>query len=317
MDSFEAANQFSQILKTLTPSIQNLTRAAHFALKNSSKEDYLFPIILDILQDDKIELNNKSTIFQFIDILISESFSSQFKSGDDYHYPYIQNIKINLPTIIKLVVPNNDQENTYYSNLYNCYNCLVSISKYFKIDSEKYIQKFNSNQLSTQDQLNIKNNLEFTPDDIDITSPSEDPLVVAWKILLQIKHQSQYNRARLLLNSSPVVDPISSENDLFNIREKSSTTTTTTTTPNNNILSKRQILSRMEDDREAHKRSKEILWLVNRDSAGSKNYPTEEEFLDHYWNKFHRLEGRDKRDFLDSLQDINNLVRQSYKDPQF
>ncbi|EGW32706.1 CTD kinase-I gamma subunit [Spathaspora passalidarum NRRL Y-27907] len=296
MDSFEAATQLSQILRNLTPSIQNLNRAARFALVNSDKEDYLLPTILDIINDSKMVLNTKSTIFQFIDVLISESF--QYSLQNKYSYPYIQGLKSALPEIIQQVLP---QANN--SNLYNTYVCLRNISKHFKIDCSEYIDKFQCNLLTEEDISKIEGNKEFIPEKYE---PSGDPLVTAWKILLEKKRQSQFERARLLKHSNPL-DEIVDEDEMFNIRVKSD--------KSNNLLSKRQILSRMEDDREAHKRSKENLWVVNRDKNSS--FITEQEFLDNYWNKYHQLNKSDHEEFLNSLSGLNKLVADSYKDKQF
>ncbi|RLV91471.1 hypothetical protein JA1_003831 [Spathaspora sp. JA1] len=298
MDSFEAATQFSQILRNLTPSIQNLNRAARFALANSDKEDYLFPTILDIINDPKLGLNTKSTIFQLIDVLISDSF--QYSLQDKYSYPYIQSLKGALPEIILQVLP---QANN--SNLYNTYVCLCNISKHFKIDCREYIEKFQCNLLSDEDITKIESNQDFESNGNDEDDKS-DPLISAWKILLEKKRQSQFERARLLKHSNSI-DEIVDEDKMFNIRVKSD--------KSNTLLSKRQILSRMEDDREAHKRSKENLWVVNRDK--NSNYITEQEFLDHYWNKYHQLSKSDHEEFLNSLSELNKLVADSYKDKQF
>ena len=146
----------------------------------------------------------------------------------------------------------------------------------------------------------IKRNEEFTKSDIN----DDEPLVRAWKILLQCKHECQFERAKLLEHSE-YIDDIVDEDLLFSIREKSN--------PSTILLSKRQILVRMEDDREAHKRSKENFWVVNRDKEKG-NHITEDEFVSHYWNKFQPLNDQENKEFLNSLQELNVIVENSYKD---
>ncbi|KAK6204264.1 CTD kinase-I gamma subunit [Scheffersomyces amazonensis] len=300
MDAFEAATQFSQILRNLTPSIQNLTKAAHFALRNYESEDYLFPTIIDVLEDRNIELNTKSNIFQFIEILVSESF--YFSKQSKYNYPYITNLKSSLPNILYRVLPNSNN-----ANIHNVYNSLTKISKYFKIDCINYINKFNSDLLTNEDISDIDRDIEFPDIDLDdIKSSTSDPLLAAWEFLIQKKHQSQYERLRLLKHKQSISGNVN-EDDLFSIKEKSNKSTI--------LLSKKQILSRMEDDRESHKRSKESLWVVNRPKDA--NWAGEDEFYNLYWNKYETLNAEEDKALLDSLNEMNKIVAASFKDSQF
>lgn len=288
MDSFDAANQLLQMLRNLSPQLQHLSKAAYFALKNSDKEDYLLPTILDVINDRQLPTSIKANILQFIDLLIIESLSL-----DKHRQAYVQGLKDNLPLIITEVTYNK-------SNLYSTYLSLINISQHFKMDCRGFVSQFDSNLLTDKDIDRIKKNEEFTKPDIN----DDDPLVRSWKILLQCKQEFQFERAKLLEHSE-YVDDIVDEGLLFNIREKSNPSTT--------LLSKRHILVRMEDDREAHKRSKENFWVVNRDKDKG-NYITEDEFVDHYWNKFQPLTDQENKEFLNSLQELNGIVENSYKD---
>lgn len=288
MDSFDAANQLLQMLRSLSPQLQHLSKAVYFALKNSDKEDYLLPTILDVINDKQLPTSIKANILQFVDLLINESLSL-----DKYKQAYVQGLKDNLPLIITQVTDNK-------SNLYSTYLSLFNISQHFKMDCHGFVSQFDSNMLTDKDIDLIKRNEEFTKSDIN----DDEPLVRAWKILLQCKHECQFERAKLLEHSE-YIDDIVDEDLLFSIREKSN--------PSTILLSKRQILVRMEDDREAHKRSKENFWVVNRDKEKG-NHITEDEFVNHYWNKFQPLNDQENKEFLNSLQELNVIVENSYKD---
>lgn len=299
MDSFEAATQFALILRGLTPSIQLLVKAAHFALKNSESEDYLFSSIISTLSDSSIELNTKSTIFQFIEILINESV--HFKSTSP-NKPYLSILKSSLPKILSLVLPS-----TNNSNLYNVFLSLKNISRLLGEDCTQYISKYNSNLLTSQDLIDIGNNLEFQSN----SEPERgDPIATAWLFLLDKKRQSQYERMRLLKNSKildAAPEDTIDENQIFNLKEKDHKKL--------NLLTKKQILMRMEDDREAHKRSKENLWVVSRPK--SSKFVSEEEFAEHYWTTSTGLSKLENDTLMDSLDELNKYVNASFKDPQF
>lgn len=301
MDSFEASTQFSQILRNLNPSLPSLTKAAHFALKNSESEDYLFPSIMNILDDPNTELNTKSTIFQFIELLIRESFNASQQPKPVYNFPYVQSLKAALPGILLKILPNSNN-----SNSFNVYNSLKNISQTFKFDSSDYISQYNSNLLNEEDLENIESNIPFPSVDIEDQPDSSDSIVNCWSLLIQKKKQSQYERQRMLKHS-PVINERVDENQLFELKDKND--------KNNELLSKRQVILRMEDDRETHKKSKETLWVVNRPKES--NVITEDEFLMHYWNKLKGMNEEEEKAFSDTLEELNKMVADSYKDKQF
>ncbi|KAI5952272.1 hypothetical protein KGF54_003138 [Candida jiufengensis] len=277
MDDFEVANQFTTILKNLTPQIQSLTKASYFALKNADKEDYIIPSIITVLEDSKLDLNTKSFIFQFIELLIMESCNTSKLGG-----AYVHSLKSILPRIVELICPLNN-----LSNLSNTYNGLCNISKHYKIDCSNCKEKFNG---------------ELINEDI-IINENEDSLISAWKILLQRKQESQ--KDRLELEQQPSTEENVEEQQLFNIRKK---------TDSNQYLTKKQIITRMEDERETHKRLKENNWCVDRDK--NSKFITEDEFLNYYWNTKYELKGKEKKEFLNNLQELNDMVLLSYKDKQ-
>ncbi|CAH6723910.1 hypothetical protein CLIB1444_23S00210 [[Candida] jaroonii] len=300
MDSFEANTQFNQLLRSINPSVQSLKKTAHFAIKNWENEDYLFPSILDILNDIHVELNTKSTIFQLIDVLINESFTISAHKDSAYSYPYINNLKSALPQILLKVLPGH---NNY--NLYNVFNSLRNISKTLKIDTSEYEQQWNlsSEMLSKEEMENIDLNLPYPEVVLDDAS-SNDPVVQAWELLIKKRKQSFYDRLRLLKHQPPKTEDLS-EDEMFYVNTKERA---------HNQLTKKQILLRMEDDRETHKRSKESLWVVERpkNSVGV----TEEEFMGFYWNKFDKLSKEDEKALFETLEGYNEVVAGSYKDVQ-
>lgn len=310
MDPFEATTQFGQMLRSLTPAMPNLTKAAHFALKYMESEDYLFPSLLEIIKDPTIEINTKLNIFQFIEVLLAESYYYSMNPKFNYNYPYVANLKINLPIILLEVLPNSN-----LANLYNAYTSLVNISKTFKFDCQKWQAEYNKNQdlLTNEDLENISENLPFPPITVEDEQTQEieqdeinGPLILCWKLLIKKKKQSQYERQILLNYSNIVEDEDVDEQTMFNLKDKNDTSIN---------LSKKQIIVRMEDDRETHKRSKENLWVVERPKEPA--YITEDEFLHYYWNKFQKLDDEQNKVLLDSLEDLNKMVGSSYKDRQF
>lgn len=306
MDAFENSAKLSLMLRGLTPLVQNLTKTAHFALKNSDGEDYLFQSIIDTLDDKTVELQTKSTIFQFIEVLINESFYISEQPKSHYNYPYVHNIKNSLPLIIIKVLPDSDT-----ASIYNIFNSLKNLSKIFKFDFVDYETKYNSisDEFSEEDLANVEENIPFPKVTIEDDEDNVDPLITTWNLLIKKKKQSQYERLRLLKHGE-VIDKAVEEKDMFSIRVSK---------PDQAIekhsLSKRQILARMEDDRETHKRSKEGLWIVNR--AKDAAAVTEDEFLVYYWNKIIVNNDNEDKALLDSFEELNKLIVGSYKDKQF
>lgn len=308
MDSFETSTQFAQMLRTLAPQMQSLLRAAHFALKNSESEDILYFGIMDLLDDPKVELNTKSTVFQFIDVLIHESFYISQQPNSHYNYPYVHNLKKALPRILLKVLPVSNN-----ANLFNIYNSLRNISESLGVHFVDYEKQYKSvdDLLSKEELESISMNIPFPEVRLDeIDSEAKDPVSQAWEILLRKRKQSHYERLRLLQNE-PYRDGPVAEDEMFAIRP--SRANDPTKKVNEQMLSKKQILARMEDDRETHKKSKETLWLVNRPNGST--VVQEDEFLNYYWNGLDKLS--QNSDYIASFEDMNRLAAASYKDKQF
>lgn len=309
MDSFETSSQFVQILRNLAPNMQSLLRAAHFALKNSESEDYLFYAIMDVLDDPKVDLNTKSTIFQFIDALIHESFFISNQANSHYNFPYVHNLKTALPKIILKVLPS-----TNNANLYNIYNNMINISESLNINYTEYKEQYRSVGLllPPEEQENVDQNIPYPEvklDDVD--AEDKDPAIKAWEILLRKRKQSQYERLRLLKHGPVHEEPVT-EDEMFAIRPSKGDLSKK---GNEFMLTKKQILARMEDDRETHKKLKETLWVVNRPSG--TNAVTEDEFANYYWNRVEKISDKQNQEFFTAFDELNTLAAASYKDKQF
>lgn len=310
MDSFETNSQFVQMLRTLVPQMQSLLRAAHFALKHSESEDYLYYAIMDILNDPKVELNAKSTLFQFIDVLIHESFYISQQANSNYNYPYVHNLKNSLPKIMLKVLPS-----TNNANLFNIFNNLKNISELLNVNYGEYEKLYKDVQalLSSDELENVELNIPYPEIKLEeIEVDSKDPVIISWEILLRKRKQSQYERKRQLKHA-PYVDKEITEEEMFSIRPSRSGDPTRKV--NEQMLSKKQIIARMEDDRETHKKSKETLWVVNRPSG--TNAVTEDEFLNYYWNRIDKMTSKGNDDLLGAFDELNKLAAASYKDKQF
>ncbi|RKP30651.1 hypothetical protein METBISCDRAFT_15806 [Metschnikowia bicuspidata] len=310
MDSFETSSQFRQILRSLLPQTPIISKAVHFALRNCSSEDYLYYSIIETLEDATVELNTKTTIFQFIDVVIRESFFISQQVNCTYNFPYVHNLKTALPRILDKLLPlaNNINLHCIYTNLKN-------ISDTLNVNYLEYNEQYNGvvSLLSSEDMENITLNIPFPKTSIEtLNFLSKDPVIQAWEILLHKRKESHYERVRLLRND-PLNEGIITEDEMFAVRgtkpvdsiEKSS----------EELFTKKQIIARMEDEREAQKRSRETLWVVNRPSGS--NFVTEEEFLNYYWKRIEEVTADQKVDFLAALNELNNLANMSYKDNQF
>lgn len=309
MDSFETSSQFVQILKGLVPQVQSLLKAAHFALKHAESEDYLFYAVIDVLEDPKVELNTKSTIFQFIDVLIHESFQASQQAHTNYNYPYVHNLKNLLPKILIKVLPSNSN-----ANLFNIYDNLKNISEALNVNYSEFEQKFDAVETSlTKEELeNVNMNIPYPEISLDeMEMESQDPVLQAWQILLKKRQQSHYERLRHLKHE-PFKDGEITEDDMFLIR---SSRTDPLKKVNENLLTRKQILARMEDDRETHKKSKETLWLVSRPSGA--NTISEDEFLNYYWNRIDKVPESQSSEFFGAFDELNKLASASYKDRQY
>lgn len=267
----------------------------------------MFYAIMDILDDQKVELNTKSTIFQFIDVLIHESFFISQQTNSHYNYPYVHNLKTALPKVILKVLPG-----TNNANLFNILNNLKSISESLNVPYADYENQYKSVEtlLSAEELESVDMDVPYPEINMEEIDESLDPVAQAWELLLRKRKQSHYERLRLLKHRK-YVDGEVAEDEVFNIRP--SRAGDPTKKVNELMLSKKQILARMEDDRETHKKSKETLWVVNRPSGSTT--ATEEEFLKYYWDKIEKFSDKQMTEFLVSFDELNKLAAASYKDP--
>lgn len=310
MDSFETSSQFRQILRTLLPQSAVILKAVHFALRNCSSEDYLYYSIIETLDDASLDLNTKTTVFQFIDVLIRESFFISEQVNSSYNFPYVHNLKTALPKIMNKLLPltSNVNLNSIFTNLKN-------ISLTLNVNYSEYEDQYRniSGLLSEEDKENVELNIPFPQISIDeIIANTKDPVLQAWDILLHKRKESHYERLRLLRNEKPHDGPLG-EDDMFYI--KGFKPVEMQTRREEELFSKKQILARMEDEREAQKRARENLWVVNRPSG--VGYASEEEFLNYFWKRIDESTADQKVDFLAALDDLNHLASLSYKDRQF
>lgn len=310
MDSFETTSQFRQILRNLLPQTQAILKAVHFALRNSGNEDYLYFSIIDVLDDALVDLNTKTTVFQFIDLLIRESFFISQQVNSNYNFPYVHSLKTALPKIMNKLLPLSTNVNL------NCiYTSLKSISDTLNEKYHEFDQQYKdvTSLLGPEDLENITLNIPFPKSSVeDLNIQSKDPVIQAWEILLHKRKESHYERVRLLQNATPN-DGLVTEDDMFAI--KGSKSADPNSRPEEQLFTKKQITARMEDEREAQKRSRENLWVVNRPTGS--NYATEQEFLNYYWKRIDEITADQKADFLAALDDLNGLTNMSYKDRQF
>lgn len=280
MDLFESTNQFSQYIRTLTPSIKSLNKVSIFALKHSENEDNFMSTMMKILENPKVELSNKCRIFQFVEVLIHESHNYQ-RENKLKEVPYIDLLKKLLPRILECVLP--DCNN---SHIHNVYTSLCNISKEVGakvneyssayIDDGYYSMEYDGNELGR-----------------------------AWRLLIEKKRQSRFERLESLSNLEEMEDNVEEE-QMFNIRSRGGERA--------GGQEKKKIFLRIEEDREAHKRSKENFWMVNR--VKEKNYISEKEFYEYYWQVYRKMNEKESQQFLESLEENNRVFLDSYKDRQ-
>lgn len=298
MDPFEAATQLSQILRSLSSQLQYITKAAHFALRNAEHEDYLFLLILELLRDENVELGQKGIIFQFLEVLLAEL--CHYLSQGKYRYPYVDSVKKNMAQIVLWVVPHSSN-----TNLANVYTCLTNMTKLYKVDCQEYSKKFHENLLTENDLSDIAMDIPYPEVEVE-TVVDENPIITAWKVVVEKKKQSQYEWQRRIKHTPAVTEDVD-ENELFTLRPR-------TDTKQKDGMLKKEVLERMEADRESHKRLKELLWVVERSKEVS--YLAEEEFVDYYWNKLAKLDAPQYKVLMDNLEEVNKVVARSYKDKQ-
>lgn len=303
MDSFEATSQFTQALRTLSSSVASLNKAARFALKNSESEDYLFNAILDVINAEDVDLNCKCSVFQLVDVLIRESYFYSQQPKSNYNYPYVLSLKNAVPLMITRVLPGSSNQ-----NLFVVFTSLKNILKTLKLVYEDYERQYHSGEalLSEEDRKNIDADVPFDLTNFKVDESAVDPIIKTWTLLVLKKKQSLYERLRLLKHQQQRTENEADET-MFGVRGSQSKDTL--------LLSKKQILARMEDDRESHKRSKETLWHVNR--PRDTNVLTEDEFFTQYWTKIKPFDKGENAAFLRDLDELNKMAVSSYKDRQF
>jgi CTD kinase subunit gamma len=158
-------------------------------------------------------------------------------------------------------------------NLRNCVDILINIEGLYGVRNIQLAERYFSLELDGG---------EISQD------TSSDQFVESWKFLIHCKLKSLRKRENQLTNKSEY--------------ENGSET-----------FSKEQILSRMETDRERHKRFKETSWIVNRPnslnaSTVNKNGIDLTEF-DKIWNKFDVV----NKDDLREMDELNEIAKDSYQ----
>lgn len=268
MDPFEARLQFIQILETLNPSSQAITKAVSFALKNQELHEDFHSCILEVL--DRIDLNSRINLLYFLESLVSSIVTNTAKTNENQS-PYINNLEKDFPIILKKIVPNQN-----LINLKSSCDILANIEKYYNVDNTDLKKTFDSVSLD---------NIETEIDTDENSSGFEG----AWKFLITNKQRGLKERLNQLNGETNGVDASC-------VVEEDSNTL--------KPFTKEQILSRIEADRERHKRFKEVNWIVNRPN-GKIDYNEFEKI----WEKHQQLDDDDYQD----LRDLNQIAKESYQ----
>lgn len=268
MDPFEARLQFIQILEALNPSSQAISKAVSFALKNEELHEDFHSCILEVL--DRIDLNSRVNVLYFLESLVSSIVTNSTKANDNQN-PYINNLENDFPIILKKIVPNQN-----LINLKSSCDILANIEKYYNVDNSDLKKKFDSVSLD-----NIETEIK--------SDENSNGFEGAWKFLIINKQSGLKQRLKQLNGETNGLDAST-------IVEEGSNTL--------KPFTKEQILSRIEADRERHKRFKEVNWIVNRPN-GKIDY---NEF-ERIWEKHQELDDDDYQD----LRDLNQIAKESYQ----
>lgn len=156
-------------------------------------------------------------------------------------------------------------------NLRNCFDILINLEKLYGIRNEEYINKYL--------------NLEINEENNEINDDETDDFLKCWDYLILKKSKSLKNRQDQLNTESSYTD-------------------------SSIQLTKEQMLSRMETDRERHKRFKETNWIVirsNNNNSGKNGIDLIE--FDKIWNKFDVI----NKDDLRELKELNEIAKESYQ----
>lgn len=323
MDPFEARVHFGKQLTSLSASKRASQELAHFVIYYADIREDLFPAVLETLH--RVDLNCRISIFQFVDELISmiATDPDRFPPASPV-YSYISLSVKQLPRILTQVLPKKPTDCTpkeldelrCLTNLRSAFMILKHISEILKYPNLKErIDKFESTLLTQNDVKNIRDNLPFNessfyevveqatkdnalvPQVVPLLHPERiftKPIDVAWEFLISKKRQSQYERVMIdthtgKLNSSPSI------NKPDEVKPKHRSVL---------FLSQKQMLQRMEADRERQKKGKETLWSVDR----PENKIGIPEFK-HIWQSFDKYDPKTDRALLDELNGLFNICR--------
>lgn len=272
MDPFEARLQFIQILESLNPSTQAIAKCVSFALKNQELHEDFHSCILEVL--DRIDLNSRINVLYFIESLVS-AITTNTSKNQDVISPYVNNLENDFPMILKKVVPNQN-----LINLKSSSDILANIEKYYNVDNAALKMEFEEVSLE-----NIKNNepAEFN---------QESGFKGAWNFLISNKRKGLQERLNQL--KGELGESTNGTESEAVAKEEASL----------RPFTKEQILSRIEADRERHKRFKEVNWIVNRPN-GKIDYNEFEKI----WDQHDDLDDDDYQD----LRELNQIAKESYQ----
>ncbi|KAH3668207.1 hypothetical protein OGAPHI_001961 [Ogataea philodendri] len=276
MDSFEARVYLTKQLSSLTPSKLAAQQCAKFLLKNKELQDDLYSVILETL--DAADLNIRLNIFQFLEELI-------FFCQNDPQRPYVNSIFKDMKLILTKILPpkpeNQSSEARLLTNLSSAYIILFNISKtcnYPHINDIK--TRFNSNLLTELDKNRIELQLHFDEKPLytDITAKQdvESQLTAAWDFLIEKRRQSQYER--LFIDKHNIQSPAEPLADLF-------------------TKTRKQLLARIEADRERQKRGKENLWQIDRAKGSLAEF-------DLIYDTFHQFDLIEDKPLIDEVNEL-------------
>ncbi len=338
MDPFEARAHFGKQLSTLTaskPAAQNL---AKFLIHYANIQDDLFPAVFETLA--KVDLNTRISIFQFLEelVMIIIADPSRFPIGSST-YRYIELTVNRLSEILKEVIPQNPksgnderevQKIRCLTNLPASYSIMLEISKVLKFPTlSEFIDKYSTALLTQNDVRNIKNDIQFDDstlyeNDQEDTSKEDGsantvvpllhpeeifvkPLTRAWNFLIGKKRQSQYERIMIDTCPSHLESSNVEHRDYNAPGTRSIHNSPSPSSPKGHnplLLTQRQMLRRIEADRERQKKGKEFLWHVKR----PENKIHKPEFR-RIWDSLGEFDPKGDRLLMDELNALYNVCK--------
>ncbi|QPG73109.1 hypothetical protein FOA43_000414 [Brettanomyces nanus] len=326
MDPFEARIYFAKQLVALTPSKVAAQELIRFLIHYSGIQNDLYPAVLETLH--KVDLNYRINILQFLNDLISTLvLDPKHFSTISPAYGYVRLTVNQLPSILAQVLPRKPDPDSIVSmdpkqleemrcltNLRASYSILIDISKLLQFpDLETYVDQFDATLLTQTDVQSIKQDKTFDeayiyetvanrkpidqPELVPLLHQEKmfiEPLTDSWKFILAKKRQSQYERVMIDTHPGRLKD--------------SDFLSTISTVPSDHrnplLLSQKQILQRMEADRERQKKGKETLWRVRRPT----NEVSMPEFQ-HIWHSLDKYDLKADRALLDELNGLYNVCK--------